>query len=172
MIRGRRPKPSALVDLHGKTSHARKPRTEEPKPVGELSSAPEWLTPKQKEGWQYAIENAPMGLLKRIDRSALAAWVVAEDLHRQAAILVAETGLLVKAGSGPESAMVANPSINILNRQAMLMFRAMADLGFSPASRPRIGQLVGTVDHGPSLREATGGSVVSLDDYLRSAPAD
>lgn len=172
MVRGRRPKPTALVELHGRTNRARKPRPAEPKPVGELSSAPDWLTPDQKNGWQYCIENAPLGLLKRIDRTALAAWCVAEDLHRRAAIDIAERGMLIRASNkDPESMLVPNPSLSMLNKQAMMLFRAMADLGFSPVSRPRIGQQP-AVDLGPSLREATNGSVVSLDEYLRTAPPD
>ena len=51
-----------------------------------LTDPPEWMSESQKQGWIYAIENAPDGLLKKLDRSVLVAWVVAEDLHRQASM--------------------------------------------------------------------------------------
>lgn len=172
-MRGRKPKPTALVKLHGKTSAGRKPRSNEPTPVGELLTPPDWLTDPQKAGWQYAIEHAPFGLLKNIDQMALAVWCVAADLYRQASTQVARQGLLTPASPVKQDcAMVQNPMLAVLNRQATILMRVMGELGFSPASRPRIGQQPALVDHGPSLREAPGGTVVSLDEYLRSAPPD
>jgi hypothetical protein len=50
----------------------------EPKPDGDLSEAPNWLNEYLRAGWAYALANSPPGLLKRIDRGALVAWVVAE----------------------------------------------------------------------------------------------
>ena len=55
----------------------------EPKPKGDLFAAPERMSDTQREGWAYAITNSPYGLLKQLDRSSLAIWVVAEDLHRK-----------------------------------------------------------------------------------------
>jgi hypothetical protein len=100
-MRGRRPKPTALKELEG--NPGKRPLNQrEPKPDGDLYGAPEWMTDSQREGWAYAITHAPYGLLKQLDRSMLAIWVVAEDLHREAAEKIAQYGLLTK--SPPRSA--------------------------------------------------------------------
>ena len=108
----------------------------EPKPVGNLKEPPEWFSESQKEGWNYAIENSPKGLLKRLDRSALVAWVVAEDLHRQATLKVVEKGLVV---SSPDKGIpMQNPYLAIINRQAVIMLKAASDMGFTPTARVKI----------------------------------
>ena len=95
-MRGRKPVPTHLKVLRGNPGK-RRLNDQEPKPEGELADPPEWMSESQKQGWIYAIENAPDGLLKKLDRSALVAWVVAEDLHRHASIMVEKFGILTKA---------------------------------------------------------------------------
>ncbi len=134
MQRGRKPKPTHLKILAGNPGKRPLPQ-HEPKPVGDLSEAPDWFSESQRTGWEYVMKHAPRGLLKRLDRSVLAIWVVAEDLHRQAAIEVAKGNLTSFTEKGGE---VQSPYVAILNNQARIMLKAAADLGFSPAARPRI----------------------------------
>src|ERR1700736_2127109 len=97
------------------------------------------MTESQKQGWSYAIENAPQGLLKKLDRSVLVAWAIAEDLHRRASEMVEKFGILTKA---PNTGIpMQSPYLPIVNKQAHLMLKAAEQLGFSPASRSRV-QLV------------------------------
>ena len=108
----------------------------EPLPVGDLVDPPEWMTASQKEGWNYAIENAPHGLLKKLDRSVLVTWVVAEDFHRQAAAMVEKYGMLTKA---PNTGLpIQSPYLPVVNKQALIMLRAAEQLGFTPRSRSRV----------------------------------
>src|ERR1700686_2894977 len=101
------------------------------------------------------LTHAPAGLLKRIDRGALLAWVVAEDLHRQAATAQAKVGLLVRiktkatADKDDPGVPVASPYINIINQQAKIMLKAASELGFTPVSRPRIGAGAPVLPAGP-----------------------
>ncbi len=134
-MRGRRPKPTALKEMEG--NPGKRPLNQrEPKPKGDLFAAPEWMSDTQREGWAYAITNSPYGLLKQLDRSILAIWVVAEDLHREAAEKIAQFGLLTKS---PNAGLpLQSPYLAILNKQAQLMLKAGAELGFSPASRTRV----------------------------------
>ena len=77
------------------------------------------MTDSQREGWCYAITHAPYGLLKQLDRSVLAIWVVAEDLHREAAEKIAQYGLLTKS---PNAGLpLQSPYLAILNKQAQIM---------------------------------------------------
>jgi P27 family predicted phage terminase small subunit len=94
------------------------------------------MTEGQKAGWNYAIEHAPIGLLKKLDRSVLAAWVVAEDLHRRASEQVEKFGILTKA---PNTGLpIQSPYLPVLNKQAQIILKAAEQLGFTPASRTRI----------------------------------
>lgn len=133
-MRGRKPKPTHLKLLEG--NPGRRPLNHaEPVPIGDLHSAPEWLTDSQKEGWAYAIASAPAGLLKRIDRTLLTIWVVAEDLHREASEAITKGGAIITTRNGE---VAQNPYMVVMNRQVPVMLKAASELGFTPASRSRI----------------------------------
>lgn len=184
-MRGRKPVPTVLKKIRGNPSKT--PINErEPIPVGDLVAAPAWMTETQKEGWSYAILHAPPGLLRIIDRSALVVWVVAEDLHVQACQFQARAGLLTRIGPdlrGPRvegqkqepdtRALQQSPFLPIINKQAFLMLKAAAELGFTPASRSR----VATSNNAPAMNTGANGvpkrgdGPMALDDYLASAPS-
>ena len=134
-MRGAKPKPTHLKLLAGNPGK-RPLNRNEPQPQGDLHDAPDWLTVDQKAGWTYAIANAPAGMLKRLDRSAMTAFVVAEDLHRQASMAVGKFGLITKSPTKGEP--MQNPYLPIINRQAQIMLKAAAELGFTPSSRSRV----------------------------------
>lgn len=134
-MRGRKPVPTRLKVIRGNPGK-RALNHDEPVPEGDLTDPPPWMSESQKAGWNYAIENAPSGLLKKLDRSVLAAWVVAEDLHRRASEQVDKFGILTKA---PHTGLpIQSPYLPILNKQAAIMLKAAEQLGFTPASRSRI----------------------------------
>lgn len=139
---GRRPKPTALHKLQGTynaTNHGRD-RQHEPIAEGDLRVAPAGLTPSQRQVWHYAIRHAPRHLLKMIDRDALLIWVEARDRWNTAREMQAkldantELKLLVRGQFGLEP----SPYNAILEKTARTMMRACLDLGFSPATRPRL----------------------------------
>jgi len=134
-MRGRKPTPSHLKQLMGNPGK-RALNKREPVPEGDLHEAPKWMSDSQREGWGYAITNSPHGLLKKLDRSVLAIWIVAEDLHREAAEKVTQYGLLTKS---PNAGIpLQSPYLAILNKQAQIMLKAGAELGFTPSSRTRV----------------------------------
>jgi len=134
-MRGRKPVPTYLKVLSGNPGK-RALNKNEPVPEGSLADSPDWMTEGQKAGWDYAIEHAPLGLLKKLDRSVLAAWVVAEDLHRRASEQVEKFGILTKA---PNTGLpIQSPYLPVLNKQAQIILKAAEQLGFTPASRTRI----------------------------------
>lgn len=134
-MRGRKLKPTKLKELAGNPGKRALPKGE-PKPVGALGDAPKWMTTEQRAGWVYAMTHAPRGLLRKIDRGVLATWVIAEDLHRQAIMEQNTLGALVtKTKNGN---VTQSPFLPIINRQALIMLKAAAELGFSPAARPRL----------------------------------
>jgi P27 family predicted phage terminase small subunit len=108
----------------------------EPKPVGDLKESPPHFDEELREVWNYAIEHAPPGLLKKLDASVLETWCAAHVLHRRAVAEVRKLGVLVKA---PNTGLpIQSPYLPIVNKQALIMLRAVDHLGFSPASRTRI----------------------------------
>jgi len=134
-MRGRKPKPTILKVIDGNPGKKALPKNE-PVPVGDLTEAPEWFSDDQKDNWDYAIEHAPKGLLKKIDKSALMAWVIAEDLFRQAVIKVNQMNLIIK--SPVKGDPMQNPYLPIVNKQSVNMLKAAAELGFTPSSRSRV----------------------------------
>jgi P27 family predicted phage terminase small subunit len=139
-MRGRKPKPTALRLLDGNAGH-RPINRDEPIPLGDLGAAPDWFTPAQKQHWDIALSNAPIGMLKRLDASTLAVWSIAADLHQRAceaqAKLDASTALPLLTKS-PSGMAMQSPYLGIVNRQALIMLRAASELGFTPSSRSRV----------------------------------
>lgn len=128
------PVPTYLKVLNGNPGK-RPLNKNEPQPAGNLVEPPDHLSDEQKECWRYAIENAPSGLMKLLDQSVLETWVVAQVLHRKANDQVSKYGMIVKT---PGGAWIQNPYLCILNKQAIIMMRAAAEMGFTPASRTRV----------------------------------
>jgi P27 family predicted phage terminase small subunit len=128
-------KPSYLKLICGTDQPCRR-NNHEPLPVGNLDDAPppDWLTPAQKESWGRAIKHAPPGLLRLLDRGIFTLWIVAADLHRQAAEKVEKFGAVIKTKSG---APIQSPYLRIVSREARIMLKASAEMGFSPRTRAR-----------------------------------
>jgi P27 family predicted phage terminase small subunit len=135
MAIGRPPVPTHLKIIRGNPGK-RKINKNEPKPIGDLREPPEHFDLPLREIWNYAIANAPPGLLKKIDSSVLETWCTAHLLHRQAVAEVRKFGMLMKA---PITGVpIQSPYLPVANKQAFIMLRAIDHLGFSPASRTRI----------------------------------
>lgn len=131
---GRRPKPTHLKVVQG-TLRKHRENVKEPKPQGDLVDAPAHFSQAQRDVWNYAIEHAPKGLLKRLDLSVLEVWVTACVFHREAVEKVAAIGQIIKT---PNGYPVQNPYLANLNKQAQIMLKAATEMGFTPASRSRI----------------------------------
>lgn len=133
MVRGPKPKPTHLKLLQGNPGKRPIPKNLAA-PVEDLVEPPAWFDKSLKKAWGYAIASAPRGLLKKLDASTLAIWVIAEDLHRKASKHL-RRGMLITSPNGHK---VQSPYLSILNRQALIMMKAAAELGFTPSSRSRV----------------------------------
>jgi P27 family predicted phage terminase small subunit len=147
---GRKPKPTPLKIVQG-TFRKDRSNEREPQPSGTLCEAPDYLTPEQKEIWDYAIAHAPAGLLKKLDLSVLQVWVIACAFHREAALKVTSAGQVIKTPAGYP---VINPYMANMNKQAQIMLKAASEMGFTPASRSRIVVAEETVADDPWARLA------------------
>src|SRR5690554_4016197 len=134
-MRGRKPTPTALKLIAGNPGK-RPLNAHEPQPRADLTQAPDWLTHRQRTTWQHVVELAPPGLLKDIDASVFTVWVVAYDLYQEASDRLSQTGMLIKA---PNTGVpMQSPYLAIVNKQAQIMMKAAAEMGFTPASRSRV----------------------------------
>ncbi len=131
---GRKALPTHLKVLEGK-NYRMAGRAGEPLPTGELKEPPEHLNGRQKEIWNYAVEHAPYGLLKKLDQAMLTAWCVSQALHEEATLALNNGPTIIKTANGTP---IQSPWVGVLNRQANIMRSLVSELGFSPASRTRI----------------------------------
>ena len=126
--------PTLLRIINGNPTE--KPLNEdEPMPEGDLTDPPGWFTEDQRADWFEALASAPAGLLRRLDKSVLVVWVVAQDMHRQASEAMQLQGITSANEKGVES---QSPYSIIQTKNALIMIRAAAELGFSPSSRTGI----------------------------------
>ena len=168
-MRGRKPTPTHLKQLRGNPGKRALPKNE-PVAQGILAEPPSWLPEHAKEGWRYALEHAPAGLLRRIDAGVLAVWVVAESLHRQATEKQDAVGGLVYKPKGSE-VHLQSPYLAIINKQAMIMLKAASELGFSPVARPRItGEEAGIVPAAAHTQSQPNAGPPPLSQFLASNP--
>ena len=135
-MKGRRKTPTSIQILRTSATRAAKLAKRQIETPGDLSDPPDWLDATQKAEWAYAVENAPRNVLRRIDKAVLAAFIIAQDIHRRAVIAAATSQLLIK--SPKQELPMQNPYLPIINRQALLMARLSSELGFTPCSRARI----------------------------------
>jgi hypothetical protein len=132
----RRAKPTALRELHGNTrKEAKNVRAHEPIPIGELTDPPETMTESQHERWRFYIEHTPRGMLKHIDRSALASLIIAEDTLMKANEMLSKTGLLIRGDYGPRP----NPLLGIMHKAQMTILGRVRRLAsHRPAGRASV----------------------------------
>lgn len=176
MMRGPKPKPTMLRRLHGNPGTGPMPK-DEPVILGSLLDPPDFLTESQAESWAYVMQHAPPGMLRALDRSVLVVWIVAEDLHRQACSMQAKASLLMRLGPPPgkdrrgnqlaeDRPLVESPMLRIINKQAFVMMRAAAELGFTPVSRTRVSTTAGSVPFRPD----PGAQVIDIESYIAMRP--
>lgn len=114
----------------------RRPQNIEPVVVTPLpAKPPAWMTPGQAEGWSYAIEHLPNGMLRSLDASALVAWCCARDVHQRAAIAYQgkEPTIVNQLGE-----TVVNPAFTALDKATSTLLRAARELGFTATSRSSV----------------------------------
>ncbi len=87
---------------------------------------PDWLGEHQKALWESAVKFAAPNQLQPIDASALNAWVVAQDLLRQAAIQLSRESLVIT--SPRTNREVPHPLIGIIAKRSAIVLRGFYEL--------------------------------------------
>lgn len=135
MMRGRKPKPTALRKSEGNPgkrgyNHA------EPVAPGDLPDCPPHLNAVAEEEWdRLAVVMHEMGVLTTVDRAGFAAYCQTYGRWVEAEQKLKETPLLFKTQTGY---IQQSPWLSVANKQLELMGRYMTEFGLTPASRARV----------------------------------
>ena len=146
MIRGPKPKPTALRRMQGNPgkrgyNHA------EPHPPEGVPDCPSHLNAAARAEWDrlaHVLHN--MGVVTLADRAALAAYCQCYGRWVEAEEKLQITPMLLKTATGY---VQQSPWLSIANKQLELMGRFMTELGLTPASRSRIATIDPTATDGP-----------------------
>ena len=113
-------------------------------------TCPAWLDKDAKAEWRrIANELHDAGLLKFVDRAALAAYCQAWARWMQAELLVQKIGLVVKTTNGN---IIPSPAVGIANVAMRDMIKALREFGMTPSSRARL-IVAGDEEREPTLAE-------------------
>jgi P27 family predicted phage terminase small subunit len=135
-MRGRPPKPTHLKILQGNPGKRALPKNE-PKPEATIPIPPDHLSNYAMEEWKrIAPQLEKLGLISRIDRTALAAYCQTYGRWVDAEEKLLNTGLIMKTKDGN---IIQNVLLGIANRALLLMHRYMVEFGMTPSSRARLG---------------------------------
>jgi len=97
-----------------------------------------------KQEWRRIVPILEtLGIVSRIDRSALAAYCQSYARWIEAELKIAETSLVIKTKSG---AVIENPYYSIAKRERELMHKFLIEFGLTPASRSRLNIRIETAD--------------------------
>lgn len=136
MTVGRKPLPDEMHKLHGNPGKRKRTKTTTLS-TGVLFDPPSWFNAEQRDEWQYILDNVMPGLLTTVDRANLTAYCVAAALHKRATReLNKAKSLFVKVGEN--GALAQHPALAVINKQAQIMVRCAAEMGFTPSSRSRV----------------------------------
>jgi len=136
MIRGAKPKASALKRLHG-TERTDRAKNEPVPPAGDLVPSEQLNRVKHAQGlWDHYLATAPYGLLKPVDAPLLERLCIALAMARQAMDEVIALGLVVKSPN--KGVPIHNPFLPIVNRQTEIARKLASELGLPVTARARL----------------------------------
>lgn len=115
-----------------------------------------------KKVWQFVVSELPPYMFKTVDMGELKIYCIAYDLHQQAYRMIKKNGLVVSSQSprskklekfvsdNDDMVETTNPYLSIMNKQAEIMIKTAATLGFTPTARAKM-NLMPPVSKKPTL---------------------
>lgn len=132
---GTRPKPTKVKLLEGNRGR-RKIGEGEPEPAPGRPTCPPHLSASAKAEWKRIVpELEKMGLLTKVDRSALAAYCNAYGEWKDTCELLKGKSPIIKTEAGN---IIQNPLVGIAHKASELMYKFLVEFGMTPSSRTRI----------------------------------
>ncbi len=144
MPAGRPPKPIHLHRIGGTFRPHRHGARNEPEAPGLINEVQprSSMGRRQRQIWREVLGDAPLGLLRRIDRQLLVNDVEVVERHERAAIAhrklddAARTEPLL---SRHGAVVTISPYIRIMNHCVLPMTKLQSEMGFTPSARASLG---------------------------------
>ena len=152
---GPAPTPTPQLKLAG--SWRAKKRKAEPKPKAGRPRCPTHLSPDARRAWKAIIPQlAAMGVLTKIDGTALVLLVETWAIWREAEGIVRKQGMVYEVLDeyGDLKIMRRRPEVAIMNEASRQLLRLLQEFGLTPSARTRL-----TVDDAPEREDL-------LKDYM------
>jgi P27 family predicted phage terminase small subunit len=131
--RGPSKMPTTLKLLRGERRESRLNRAA-PKPAGGGPVMPADMSASAKQVWRRQTEALEAtGILTAVDGDSLRAYCEAVARYQHAAVLLEQSGPLVRGARGGE--LVKNPLHQVVRDNAVLIRAFAKDLGFLPSAR-------------------------------------
>lgn len=137
------PKPTALRVVEGggkmRGRFLERARREPLPPLG-LHEPPKSFTARQLAIWKRLKEDAPEGLLTKVDQTLFTSYCVAVDVLDLAVERFNQSGgeIIAESKTDSEHRYIVNPHLKEFHRICELIRPMQQELGFTPASRTRI----------------------------------
>ena len=143
---GPRPQPTSLKVIRGNPGK-RKLNSSEPQPDKTMPEVPEALSDEASAQWELvAPQLHSMGVLTRIDSTALEMYCVAFGNWRDAQAKIQQFGPLIK--SEKTGFFTQSPYMQIANKAFEQMRAMISEFGMTPSSRSRLIADKGMADTG------------------------
>lgn len=135
MVTGRARMPSHLKVLEG--NRGKRPLNQfEPKPPPEPPKKPDTLSPAAGAIWDDLVEQlSGMRVLASVDGYTLETLCAPIVIHREAAVVVAEEGVVTR---GVRGTIVKNPAVQVMRDAATTICLLASEFGLTPSGRTRI----------------------------------
>ena len=134
---GRKPLPTAVKKIKGTLQQCRVNR-HEPRSNTTLGVAPDYMSESAKEAWQYAVTNAPVGLLSALDGAVLERWANCSGMYREALSKINRAGVSGMIIKTPSGILRRSPLMDVIRDLALEMKGYETEMGFTPAARSRV----------------------------------
>ena len=132
---GRKPLPSNVKEFKG-TQRKSRTNTNEPEYAAASTLPPEFLDDMAREQWvEICPKLVASGVMRDIDKSALAMFCQSYSRWRAASAEVGAQGMLIASPSGYP---IQNPYLPIANKAFEQMLKIMAEFGMTPSARSRV----------------------------------
>lgn len=128
--RGPKPKPKALKELEGNPGK-RALNDLAPQPTGR-PICPAHLEPYARDVWDRVIGSMPETVYTAAEQELLAAYCLAADMQRKAALEIQDKGAVLV---GPSGTLYQSPWTGILNQSAQRLATIGTRLGLDPTAR-------------------------------------
>lgn len=148
-MRGAKPKPTQLKIIEGNPGK-RPLNKHEPEPPKEIPSCPQWLDQDAKKEWRRVAKDLyDMGLLTRVDRTALAGYCEAYSRWKRAAEALKDGFSYEYVNHQFQTKKDTKPEVQIVRDALNQVRQFCAEFGLTPSSRGRMIVLGGNESKDP-----------------------